>query len=539
MKHLFTGEEFCEGNGHLLANCRTKDVFTFMACGTLKSCDIFAKEKVDNERKNTVSNRVKGNSVMAGLLWSFGERITAQLVTFIISIFLARILTPGDYGVVSLILVFITLANVFVSNGFGEALIQKQDATEKDFSTIFWCSFSFSIMLYGILFFAAPSISSFYRNEKLCPLIRVIAIKLPISSISTIQHAYVSKHMQFKKFFFSTLGGTIVSGIIGVIMAYCGFGPWAIIAQYLINTTIDTLVLFFTIPWRPHFWFEGGAAKELMRFGWKMTLSSFINSAYGEIRSLIVGKIYSSESLAQYKRGQQFPQLIITNINTAVSAVLFPTISLVNDNLSEVKRLTRRSMVMTSYIIFPMMIGLSIAAEPLVRFLLTDKWLPCVPFLQLACISFGLQPIQTANCQAIKSIGRSDVYLVSEVIKKTVGIGLLIYFMNRSVMAIAISDVVAIVISAVISVIPNKRLIGYSCFEQLKDLIPSILLSIAMGAVIYPVGKLALPSAVIVIMQTFMGAGVYLGLSMLTKNESLLYILRMVKTIQNKGGRNA
>ena len=483
--------------------------------------------------------RVKGRNVLSGLFWSFGERITAQLVTFIITIILARILTPGDYGAVSLILVFITLANVFVSNGFGESLIQKQDASEKDFSTIFWCSFTFSIILYVLLFIGAPGIARFYKNDLLCPLIRVLALKLPISSISTIQHAYVSKHMQFKKFFFSTLGGTLVSGVVGVIMAYLGFGPWAVVAQYLVNTTIDTIVLLFTVPWRPRLWFEKEAAKELMGYGWKMMLSAFINTAYSEIRSLIIGKVYSAEDLAQYKRGHQFPQLFITNINTAVSAVIFPTISLVNDDISEVKRLTRKSMLVTSYLIFPMMVGLGVIAEPLVKFLLTDKWLPCVPFLQLACISYGLQPIQTANCQAIKSIGRSDVYLKMEVAKKTIGISLLIAFMKRSVMAVAIADVVAVTISAIISVVPNKRLIGYSYFEQIKDLFPSVLLSAIMGIIIYPIGKLKTSAFVVVLIQIASGIVLYYILSWVTKNEAFIYLRSTVKSIVNKGKENA
>ena len=483
--------------------------------------------------------KVKGRSVLSGLFWSFGERITAQLVTFVITIILARILTPGDYGAVGLILVFITLANVFVSNGFGESLVQKQDASDKDFSTIFWCSFTFSIVLYILLFIGAPGIARFYNNDLLCPLIRVLALKLPISSISTIQHAYVSKHMQFKKFFFSTLGGTLISGVVGVIMAYMGFGPWAVVAQYLVNTTIDTIVLFFTVPWRPHFWFERESARELLGFGWKMMLSAFINSAYSEIRSLIIGKVYSAEDLAQYKRGHQFPQLFITNINTAVSAVIFPAISLVNDDISEVKRLTRKSMIVTSYLIFPMMVGLGVVAEPLVKFLLTDKWLPCVPFLQLACISYGLQPIQTANCQAIKSIGRSDVYLKMEIAKKTIGIGLLIAFMKRSVMAIAITDVVAVAISAIISVIPNKRLIGYSYYEQIKDLFPSVILSAVMGLIIYPIGKLSISAFVIIILQVLTGALIYYVLSRITKNEAFVYLQATIKSIVNKGKGNA
>ena len=485
-----------------------------------------------------MDNNIKGKSVVSGLIWSFGERITAQLVTFLITILLARILTPEDYGTVSLILVFVTLANVFVSNGFGESLIQKRDSNERDFSTIFWCGFSFSILLYILLFVSSPYIAAFYGNDMLSPLIRVLALKIPISSISTIQHAYVSKHMQFKKFFFSTLGGTIISGVVGVIMASNGFGPWAVVFQYLINTTIDTIVLLFTVPWRPHFFFDFTSAKRLMSFGWKMTLSSFINSAYGEIRSLIVGKIYSSGDLAQYKRGQQFPQLFITNINTAVSSVIYPTISMVNNNLTDVKRLTRRSMAVTAYIIFPMMVGLSIIAEPLVLFLLTEKWLPCVPFLQLACISFGLQPIQTANCQAIKAIGRSDVYLVTEIMKKAIGIGLLLGFMNRSVMAVAITDVIAICISAIISIVPNKRLINYGLLEQAKDLMPSILLSAVMGLAIYPIGKLALPDIAIITIQVLVGILIYVSLSLLSKNDSIHYLTGILKSMIHKGGNN-
>lgn len=485
-----------------------------------------------------MDDKIKGKSVVSGLIWSFGERITAQLVTFFITILLARILTPDDYGTVSLILVFVTLANVFVSNGFGESLIQKKNASESDFSTIFWCSFSFSILLYILLFFSSPYIAAFYGNDMLSPLTRILALKIPISSISTIQHAYVSKHMQFKKFFFSTLGGTIISGVVGVIMAYNGFGAWAVVFQYLINTTVDTIVLLFTIPWRPHFYFDITSARKLMSFGWKMTLSSFINSAYGEIRSLIIGKIYSSGDLAQYKRGQQFPQLFITNINTAVSAVIFPTMSMVNNNLVDVKRLTRRSMAVTAYIIFPMMVGLSIIAKPLVLFLLTEKWQPCVPFLQLACISFGLQPIQTANCQAIKAIGRSDVYLTTEIMKKTIGIGLLLGFMHRSVMAVAIMDVIATFMSAIISIVPNKRLIRYGLLEQVKDLLPSILLSFVMGMTIYPIGKLALPNIMIVAIQVFVGTFIYVGLSLLSKNDSMFYLINILKPMIHEGDNN-
>lgn len=481
-----------------------------------------------------MSRGVKGQNVISGFFWSFGERITAQLITFVVTIILARLLTPGEYGVVALILGFITLANVFVSNGLGEALVQDKQANEKDFSSIFWCSFVLSAVLYAGIFFASPFIATFFKNDTICPLLRVIALKLPISSISTIQHAYVSKHMQFKKFFFSTLGGTLISGVVGVAMAYMGFGPWAVVVQYLVNSSVDTIVLLITVPWRPHLWFDKRSAKRLIAFGWKMMISAFINAAYGEIRSIVIGKVYSTEDLAQYKRGHQFPQLFITNINTAVSAVIFPAMAKVNDDIAEVKRLTRRAMVVTAYLIFPLMVGMAAVAEPLVKVLLTDKWLPCVNYLQLACISFGLQPIQEANCQAIKSIGRSDVYLKMEIIKKTIGIGLLFAVINKGVTTIAIIEVVSICISAVISVIPNKRLIGYSIFEQIKDLLPSLVMSAIMGLSVYPFTFLSCAPLVIVSVQFVVGVMVYLILSKLTKNEAFEYLLDIIQDIAQK-----
>lgn len=471
----------------------------------------------------------QGKKVFSGMIWSFGERISAQLVTFIVSVVLARFLLPEDFGAVTLIMVFITIANVFVSNGFGEALIQKKDASEEDYSTVFWCSIILSILLYFILYLGAPYIASFYRTEELTFLIRVLSIKLPIASFSTIQHAYVSKHMQFKKFFFSTLLGTVISGVIGILLAYKGFGAWAIVAQYLTNSLIDTIVLLFTVPWRPKFFFDLQSAKVLLGFGWKMMASALINTTYSELRPLIIGRVYTTGELAHYKRGAQFPQLFITNINSAVSAVLFPVIASHNESIVEVKRLTRQSLKATAYLVFPLMVGLAVVAKPLVSILLTDKWLPCVPFLQLACISYGLQPIQTANCQAIKSIGRSDVYLRMEIVKKIVGISLLFAAMNRGVFVIAIADVIAVLFSAIVSMAPNKRLIDYNIKNQLLDILPSIILSLTMGLAVYCMGMIEMNVYMQIIIQVLAGIIIYLILSIITKNEMFIYLLRIVK----------
>ena len=252
----------------------------------------------------------------------------------------------------------------------------------------------------------------------LTPLLRVLALKIPISSVSTIQHAYVSKHMIFKKFFFSTLGGTIISGIVGIVMAFTGCGPWALVGQYLTNTIIDTLVLFVTVPWRPKWIFNISSAKSLISYGWKLTISSLINEVYGEMRSLIIGKVYSSADLAFYNRGNQFPSLIITNIDTAIGKVVFPAMTKVASKEERLKQISRRAMKTTSYVIFPMMVGLMFIGESLIDVLLGEKWLVCVPFLQCGCLYYMCQPIQTTNWQIIKAVGRSDLCLKLEIIKK-------------------------------------------------------------------------------------------------------------------------
>ncbi|WP_230163337.1 lipopolysaccharide biosynthesis protein, partial [Peribacillus simplex] len=431
--------------------------------------------------------------VVTGLLWAFGERIMVQGVSFTLSIILARLLMPSEYGIIALVLAFINLANVFVSNGMGESLIQKRDTNETDFSTIFYCNFVISIFLYIILFLSAPYIAAFYDNSELLWALRILALIIPVSSFNTIQQAYVSKKMMFKKFFFSNLGGTLVSGLIGIIMAYYGFGVWALVAQYLINTVVGTIVLFFTVKWKPRLLFSINSAKELMGFGWKLMAANLINTSYDELRGLVIGKIYTMTDLAYYNRGNQFPSLIIVNINTAIGKVIFPAMAEVNDDISRLKTVTRRAMKITGYLTFPLMIGLMSVADSLILVLLTEKWLFVVPFLQICCVYWLFQPMQTANWQAIKALGRSDLLLNLEILKKVIGVLMLLISMNISVYAIAISNAVFAGISMLINMIPNKKLINYSMVEQFRDLAPSLLLSMVMGGIIYPISWLSLP----------------------------------------------
>ena len=295
---------------------------------------------------------MKSISVISNLMWKFGERISAQFVTLFVSIVLARLLSPSDYGAIALVTIFITIANVFVVNGFGTALIQKKQADNLDFSSVFYVNILFSLFLYAILFILSPYVASFYNMEILCPVMRVLSLRIPIAAINSIQQAYVSRNMMFKKFFFSTLFGTLLSGIVGCVMAYKGFGIWALVGQYLTNTTVDTIVLWFTVRWRPELKFSFSRVKVLLSYGWKLLLSGLLDTGYQQLRSLIIGKKYTSSDLAYYNQGQKYPELVVVNINTSISSVLFPAISQSQDNIEVVKGMTRRAIKVSSFIMW-------------------------------------------------------------------------------------------------------------------------------------------------------------------------------------------
>lgn len=477
---------------------------------------------------------MKTQSVLKNFLWRFAERCGAQLVTFIVSVVLARILAPEDYGQIALITVFTTIMQVFVDSGLGTALIQKKDADDLDFSSVFYFNFVVCLVLYAIMFMAAPIIASFYKDVSLTPIIRVISLTIVISGVKGIQQSYVSRNMLFRRFFYATLGGTVFSAFLGIGLAYTGFGVWSIVAQQLSNTAIDTLILWLTVKWRPKKMFSWERLKGLLSFGWKMLASALLETLYGNIRSLIIGKLYSSADLAYYNQGDKFPNVIANNINTSIDSVLLPTMAGVQDDASRVKAMTRRAIKTSTYIMAPLMMGLAFCAEPIVRLVLTDKWLPCVPFLRIFCITYMFYPIHTANLNAIKAMGRSDLFLKLEIAKKVVGMALLLSTMWFGVMAMAYSLLVSTMASMVINSWPNRMLLHYSLIEQLKDILPGIFISLIMGVCVLIIGILPLPVGGMLILQVCAGAAVYTGLSAFLKLESFEYLHGMMRGLRTK-----
>lgn len=469
------------------------------------------------------------DKTVSGVIWKFAERIAAQVVSTIISIVLARILMPQDYGLISIVSILIGICNVFVSNGFGNALIQKKEVDETDFSSVFYVSIVLALFIYTLMFFAAPYIADFYNNSLLAPILRVMFLRIPFAAINSVQQAYVARQMAFKKFFFATLIGTVISGVVGLVMAYRGFGVWALVGQYLINVTIDTLILWFTVKWRPKLIFSFMRVKGLFAYGWKLLVSGLLETGYNELRSLIIAKKYSATDLAYYDKGKQFPNLIITNIYSALTSVLFAAMSKVQDEKVKVKQVTRKALRITSYIIVPCMVGLGCIAEPFVRVVLTNKWLPIVPYIRIMCFVNSFWAVHISNLEALKAVGRSDLFLRLEIIKKVIGITVLLVAMWYGVFWIAVSAMFTTVISAFINAFPNKKILDYGYKEQIKDIGPVFILGIIMGIAVYLFGFLSMNVYLLLTIQILVGIVIYVVGSYLFKMEAFYFILNYLK----------
>lgn len=475
-----------------------------------------------------------GNRIISNLLWRFLERCGAQGVTFIVSIVLARILDPVVYGTIALVLVFLNIMQVFIDGGLGNALIQKIDSDDLDFSTVFYFNVAICCIMYLIVWIVSPWIAQFYDNSELIKVIRVLGLIIIISSIKNIQQSYVSKYMLFKKFFFSTLGGTIAAAIVGICLACNGFGVWALVFQMLANTTIDTIILYITVGWKPKRMFSFQRLRSLFSFGWKLMVSQMITVGYVNLRQLIIGRVYSADMLAYYNQGEKIPNLVVTNINTSIDSVLFPALSAQQESIDIVRDLTRKAIRVSSFVMMPMMVGIAVCADALVKLILTEKWIHCVPFLRVFCFVYAFYPLHTANLNAIKAVGYSEIYLKLEIIKDLIGLTLIVAFAKHGTLAIAVGYAISTVFAQVVNAWPNKKLLNYSYIQQIRDILPNIVLSVIMGAVVYLILFLNLNRLVTLVLQIILGIIIYVFGSLISRNESMFYFIMIIKNLIKK-----
>ena len=477
----------------------------------------------------------KKQSVITNFIWRFMERGGTYVMNFIVSVVLARLLDPSLYGTVALVTAITTILQVFVDSGMANSLIQKKDTDDLDYSSVFYFNLAFCLLLYAGLFFCAPWISRLYRIPELTPIVRVLGLTIVVSGVKNVQQAYVAKTMQFRRFFFATLGGTVFSAVVGITLAYLGYGVWALVFQQLLNVTVNTAILWLTVGWKPKRMFSWKRLGGLISYGWKLLISQLLDTAYLKLYQFIIGLRYSTADLAFYNRGDQFPNLIMENTSASLDSVLLPVLSSEQDDRVRVREMTRRAVKVSTFVLMPLMAGLAACAEPLVRFLLTEKWLPCVPYMQLFCLNYAFWPVHTANLNAIKAVGRSDIFLKLEIIKKVLETGILLVTMRYGVMAITLGLLASGFASIVINAWPNRRLLELPLSRQLLDVLPALLLSLGMAAAIWPVTLLGLPDAVRLLIMVPAGVLIYVGVSALLKLDSFTYVLEIAKRLLRRG----
>lgn len=470
-------------------------------------------------------------NVFSNLLWRFMERSGAQIISFAVSIVLARVLMPQVYGLVSKVMVITSILLVFVDSGMANSLIQKKEPDDLDFSSVFFFNLGFCLLLYTGLFFCAPAIARLYNEAELTAIVRVLGLTVVVAGVKNVQQAYVSKTLQFRRFFFATLGGTLLSAAVGIGMALAGFGVWALVAKELVNVSVNTLILWLTVGWRPKAMFSFERLRSLLSYGWKLLASGLMDTVFNKLYQIFIGVFYTSSDLAFYDRGNSFPNLLTENINSSIDSVLLPVLSREQDDRERVREMTARAIKVSSFIMMPLMMGLGVCATPLVRLLLTEKWLPCVPYMQIFCFTYAFYPIHTANLNAIKAMGRSEIFLILQLIKNTIGIALLLATIRFGVFVMALSQPLLSIICQLINAWPNRKLIGYSYPSQLLDMLPAMLITLLMGVCVFAVNFLPLGDLVKLLIQVPLGIAVYILAAKLFRVDSFGYVLSALKRL--------
>ena len=474
------------------------------------------------------SNRGK---TLSDLIWRFLERFGAQLVTLALSVVLARILEPGLFGTVALITVFITVFQVLSDSGLGSALIQKKDVDDLDYSSVFIFNLIFSVFTFLVMFITAPLLAGMLKLGEVIWPVRLLSVVLILSGIKNVQMAYITRQMKFKLFFFSTLAGTVISAAAAIILALKGFGIWALAGQMVLNTGIDTLILWITSGFRPKLRFDSGRLKVLFSYGWKLLISALMDNVYNEIVKFTVGIRFSGSVLAFYNQGAKLPEFVFSNFNSAMDGVLFPSIAKVQSDKDSVKRIARRSLKTGIYIVMPVMAGLAVCARPLVMVFLTEKWLPAVIYIRLFCAAFAFYPIHTANLNVMKALGRSELVLKLEFIKKAVSITLLVSALFISPVAVAVSIVIDSILCIYINIRPNGKLIDYGFMSQVKDILPNMLLTLVMGGIVYLAGLIPVNDVIRLLIQIPTGIAVYIAISEILHLECYVYLKSAIKEL--------
>ena len=474
--------------------------------------------------------------ILSGIGWAYGERILAQVISLVVSVILARLLDPEHYGIIAIVTVFINILNALVSGGFGNALVQKKDADDLDFNTICWISIGVALVLYVILFFGAGPLATFYKMPQLLWVTRAMGIRVIIAAFNSVQHAYVQRHMEFKRFFFATLGGTLISAVVGILMAYKGFGVWALVGQYMTNTCIDTIVLRFTIKWKPKIQWSYERLKSMMGFGLKMLGATLVNTLQDNIRSLVVGKVFTAEDLAYYNQGKKYPATVMNNLVGSVQKVLFPAFAEQQQDREQIKNQMRKAIRVSSFILVPIIMGMVAVADTFIVLLLTEKWAPAIPYLRILSLIYLTRTMNSVFQSSLLAIGESGANMFHEVVGSCLSLTLICIgaFIMKSVEFIAWSYVIVMIVGTCIFSYFVKKYYNYKYSEIVRDFLPYLLLSSGMAICVYLTGRLQLNLIVLLIVQLCVGVLAYVMLSKLFSIKELTICTNLLKQYKKK-----
>lgn len=474
------------------------------------------------------------DKTIKGFMWRLGQNFGTQGINFVIQIVLARLLLPEIYGVIALTAIFSALATVFIQGAFSSGIIQRKTINQVELSSIFYLSLMISLGFVGILFLISPMVSRFYHEPILIDVLRVQSINVFLGSLFTVHQSLLIRNMDYKKGFIIGILGTITQGTIGITLALSGFGIWALVLSSNANMLITFFVTILLVRWRPSWVFSFKAITGIFSYGSRIFIISLMNAIYTNLIFLFIGRIYDPQTLGYYSKGYGFPLLIMTNVDGAINTVLFSSLSKTQDDPEESLKVLRNSMKMSIFFSAPAMFGLAAVAQPMVILLMTEKWLPAVPFIQLVAMGCLLWPL-SARMQAINAIGRSDIALKLNILLRVIGVIFLIIFSRFNIYILALSSILSELIIAIILSFFVKNMIGYSLNDQLKDVLPSIFIAGIMGVAVWSFTLIGLSPIVTLILQMSSGLALYALLAWIFKLESIEHIVQYVQTYIKNG----
>lgn len=474
------------------------------------------------------------STVIKSLIYKTVERFSVKGLGFVISILLARMLSPDVFGQIALITVIINLSQSIIEGGLGTALVQNKDVDDGDYSTVFYICMVLSALITAVIYAGAPLLANYYESPEMLLPLRVYIFSVFFSSYASVLMARMQREMRFRQILYCSLTATCVSGALAVALAFAGAGIWTLVAYYFSHTLVNCAAMFAAVRWVPKRSFSVARAKVLYGFGWKMLASSLLCSLYYDLRSLIIGKRFSTEALGYYDRGNQVPFVISSALDSSVQSVMFPVLAKSQDDRGALRGILRRSLTLSTMLVVPAMVGLSAISDTFVRLLLTEKWLPSVAFMEVLCIGQAASALTAPNLVAIKAMGRSDVYMKLEFVRRVLMLAALAVTVLAfdSVIAMAYSFTLSAWIDAAVCTVPCGRLLGYGAAKQFKDVGKILLAAVLMGAAVWAVGLLAMPLLLKLLVQVGCGVTVYIILCRLMKIESFLYILNCLKQMR-------